>query len=220
MSLEKITVQTGNNPKLVIIWMHGLGADGHDFEPVVPQFTIENLDIKFVFPHAPKIPVTLNGGMVMRAWYDIKMMDIQKHADKAGVEASEKLVLELIEEQLQKGFSHQQIILAGFSQGGAMSLQVSTNLKDKIAGIIALSSYLPVPEKFDKQIIKANLNTPIFMGHGTQDPMVPHSLGVASRKRLQQAGYSVDWHEYPIQHGVNLDELMDIKKWIIKNFSN
>jgi len=217
MSLEKITSQTGDNPKIVIIWMHGLGADGTDFAPVVPQFNIPDLPIKFVFPHAPKIPVTINGGMVMRAWYDITALDIGKHADKQGVLESEKLVHELIEEQVALGFKHSQIILAGFSQGGAMSLQVSTRLNFKIAGIIALSSYLPVPELLAEENNQNNLSTPVFMGHGTQDPMVPYSLGESSREALIKAGYSIDWHQYPIQHGVSVDELADIKKWIIKN---
>jgi len=217
MSLEKITRQTADNPKIVIIWMHGLGADGHDFESVVPQFNIADLPIKFVFPHAPKIAVTINGGMVMRAWYDIKVMDIGKHADKQGVLESEKLVHQLIDEQIALGFKHQQIILAGFSQGGAMSLHVSTGLNKKIAGIIALSSYLPIPEQLKTEKNPNNLKTPIFMAHGTQDPVVPFVLGQASRDALLEAGYTIDWHQYPIQHGVSIDEIMDIKQWIIKN---
>jgi len=220
MSLEKIESQTGDNPKVVIIWMHGLGADGNDFAPVVPQFNIQGLPIKFVFPHAPKIPVTINGGMVMRAWYDILLMDIGKHADKDGVMASEKLVHELIDEQVKLGFKHNQIVLAGFSQGGAMSLQVSTRLNQKIAGIIALSSYLPVPELLAEEKNTTNLQTPIFMGHGTQDPVVPYSLGESSRDALLKAGYSVDWHSYPLQHGVSMEELTDIKQWLVKNITH
>lgn len=217
MSLEKIVSQTGDNPKVVIIWLHGLGADGNDFAPVVPQFNIPELPIKFVFPHAPKIPVTINGGMVMRAWYDILSMDIDSRADVDGVLASEKLVLELIEEQIAAGFRHEQIILAGFSQGGAMSLHVSTRLNKKIAGVIALSSYLPVSQLLIEDKNTTNISTPIFMGHGTQDPVVPYSLGESSRDKLIQAGYKIDWHNYPIQHGVSMDELMDIKQWLMTN---
>ncbi|MBL4773564.1 MAG: dienelactone hydrolase family protein [Alcanivoracaceae bacterium] len=217
MSLEKINTQTGDDPKIVIIWMHGLGADGHDFESVVPQFEISDFPIKFVFPHAPKIPVTINAGMVMRAWYDIKVMDIGKHADKQGVIESEKLVHELIDEQIALGFKHDQIVLAGFSQGGAMSLQVSTRLNKKIGGIIALSSYLPIPEQLLTEINTTNLKTPIFMAHGTQDPVVPFALGQTSRDALIKAGYVIDWHQYPIEHGVSVDEIMDIRQWIIKN---
>jgi phospholipase/carboxylesterase len=220
MILEKIISQTGNSAKIVIIWMHGLGADGHDFEPVVPQFAIPDLPIKFVFPHAPKIPVTINGGMVMRAWYDILMMDIGKHADKDGVLASEKLVHALIDEQVALGFKHEQIVLAGFSQGGAMSLHLGTGLKEKIAGIIALSSYLPIPELLHEKKNTTNLSTPIFMGHGTQDPVVPYTLGESSRDALKKAGYTIDWHSYPLQHGVSMEELSDIKEWIIKNIKH
>ncbi len=220
MSLEKIISQTGDNPKVVVIWMHGLGADGNDFAPVVPQFNVPGLPIKFIFPHAPKIPVTINSGMVMRAWYDILSMDIDSRADVDGVLASEILIQELIEEQVADGFKHEQIILAGFSQGGAMSLHVSTRLNKKIAGIIALSSYLPVSQLLVEDKNTTNINTPIFMGHGTQDPVVPYSLGESSRDKLIQAGYKIDWHSYPIQHGVSIDELMDIKQWIISNFKH
>ena len=217
MSLEKIIKQTGENPKIVIIWMHGLGADGNDFAPVVPQFTIPDFPIKFVFPHAPKIPVTINGGMVMRAWYDILSMDIAQRADIPGVKKSEILMHELIDEQIAAGFKPEQIVLAGFSQGSAMCLHTSARLNKKIAGIIALSGYIPVPDVLATEINKTNLNTPIFMGHGTQDPVVPYTLGTYSRDLLIKTGYKIDWHEYPIQHGVSVDEIMDIKKWIIKN---
>jgi phospholipase/carboxylesterase len=218
MSLEKIIKQTGENPKLVIIWMHGLGADGNDFAPVVPQFEISDLPIKFVFPHAPKIPVTINGGMVMRAWYDIKMMDIGKHADVEGVLASEKLIHELIDEQIALGFKHEQIILAGFSQGGAMSLHTSTRYKTKLAGIIALSCYLPMADHLPSEDKAHNKSTPIFMGHGTQDPVVPYFLGKSGFEKLKQQSYSIQWHEYPLQHGVSMDEILDIKQWIVQNF--
>ena len=213
--LQSVIAQTGENPKFVVIWLHGLGADGNDFAPVVPQFKIPGFDIKFIFPHAPKIPVTINGGMVMRAWYDIKMMDIGKQPDKQGILASEKLIYELIDQQINDGFKQEQIILAGFSQGGAMSLQIGTNYPQKLAGIIALSCYLPIPESLDKKN-SANINTPIFMAHGSFDPVVPFVLGQSSRNALKKSGYSIDWHEYPIQHGASMDEIMDIKTWIEK----
>ena len=216
MSLERITSQTAENPKIVIIWMHGLGADGNDFAPVVPQFNIKNLPIKFVFPHAPKIPVTINGGMVMRAWYDILAMDIDRHIDQEGIMTSVELIHELIEEQVKQGFTYDRIILAGFSQGAAMSIQVSTQFKHKLAGVIALSGYLPIPEQITNRN-KANLTTPFFMGHGSQDPVVPFDLGKKSKNTLSNAGYNINWNSYPIQHGVSVDELEDIKKWIIKN---
>lgn len=216
MSLEKITSQTGDNPQIVIIWMHGLGADGNDFAPVVPQFNIEGMPIKFIFPHAPKIPVTINGGMVMRAWYDILAMDIDRHIDKQGIMTSVEYIHELIEEQIKLGFSYDQIILAGFSQGAAMSIQISTQFKHKLAGVIALSGYLPIPEQITNTNT-TNDSTPFFMGHGSQDPVVPFELGKKSKNALISAGYKIDWNTYPIQHGVSMDELEDIKKWIIKN---
>ncbi len=218
MSLEKIIKQTGDKPKLVVIWMHGLGADGHDFEPVVPQFQIDGLAIKFVFPHAPKIPVTINGGMVMRAWYDIKMMDIGKHAAVEGVLSSEKRIHELIDEQIGLGFKHEQIILAGFSQGGAMSLHTSIRYKYKLAGIIALSCYLPMTDHLPSEDLAVNKKTPIFMAHGTQDPVVPYFLGKSGYETLKQQNYTIQWREYPLQHGVSMDEIYDIKEWLIQNF--
>lgn len=219
MGLEKITSQTGDNPKAVIIWMHGLGADGNDFAPVVPQFAITDLPIKFVFPHAKKIPVTINGGMVMRAWYDILAMDIARHIDEEGILESEKLVIELIEDQVKLGFNYNQIVLAGFSQGGAMSLHVSSRLDKKIAGVIALSSYLPIPKQITNSK-SVNKQTPIFMGHGTKDPVVPYSLGKSSRDAMIKAGYRIDWNSYPLQHGVSMEELADIKQWLIKNIKH
>lgn len=220
MKLEKIIKQTGENPKLVIIWLHGLGADGHDFAPVVPQFNIKDFPIKFVFPHAPKIPVTINGGMVMPAWYDILSLDINKRADISGVLKSEKLIHLLIDEQVKLGYKHEQIVLAGFSQGSAMAIHTSTNLKFKIGGVIALSGYLPVPTLLKEQNNKTNLKTPFFMGHGTQDPVVPFSLGESSKEALISAGYPIKWNHYPIQHGVSMEEITDIRQWIIDKLIN
>ncbi|MCF6289087.1 MAG: alpha/beta hydrolase [Proteobacteria bacterium] len=217
MTLQTITKQTGNNPKLVIIWLHGLGADGNDFTSIVPEFSIVDLPIKFVFPHAPKIAVTINGGMTMRAWYDILAMDIDRHIDKNGIKTSVKLIHELIDQQIALGFTHNQIVLAGFSQGSAMSIQVSTQYQHKLAGLIALSGYLPIPEEIATNSNNININIPIFMGHGVQDPVVPYDLGKSSRDKLIKAGYTVDWHEYPMQHGVSVEEIRDIRLWIEKN---
>lgn len=217
--LETIESQTGDNPKYVIIWMHGLGADGNDFAPVVPQFNIPDLPLKFIFPHAPKIPVTINGGMVMRAWYDILSMDISRRIDEQGIHDSEKQILQLIESQIEQGYEYNQIVLAGFSQGGAMSLHISCGLQHKIAGIIALSCYLPVPGVLQKDNKPLNHTTPVFMGHGTQDPVVPYVLGEAGKTSLINKGFSIDWHSYPIQHGVSMDEISDIRQWMIKNLT-
>jgi len=213
--LEYITSKTGENPEVLIIWLHGLGADGHDFEPVVPQFKNPDKDIQFIFPHAPVQAVTINGGMRMRSWYDIKMMDIGKMPDEAGIKESQNKVLELIEDQIKAGFKAEQIVLAGFSQGGAIALYTSTRTQHQLAGVIALSCYLPVPEKLTQEQSTANQNTPYFMGHGSFDPVVPFQLGKSSFDTLTAAGYSANWHEYPLQHGVSMDELEDIKRFVL-----
>lgn len=215
MTLEYITQKTGNDPKLLIIWLHGLGADGHDFEPVVPQFKNPHFDIEFIFPHAPIQPVTINGGMAMRSWYDIKMMDIGKMPDEEGIRASEQLILQLIQSQLDKGWKSDEIILAGFSQGGAMSLHTSTRMDQKLAGVVALSCYLPMLDSLADEHSGKNQDTAYFLGHGTQDPVVPFQLGKQSADHLTQAGYHVTWHAYPLQHGVSMDELEDIKQFIL-----
>ncbi|WP_395373795.1 alpha/beta hydrolase [Marinicella sp. W31] len=218
--LETITVATGDNPKLSVIWLHGLGADGHDFEPVVPLFKNPDTDIRFVFPHAPVRPVTINGGMSMRAWYDIKMMDIGKQPDETGIRESAVQVEALIEAEIKAGFDSQQIILAGFSQGGAIALHTGLRLKHQLGGIVALSCYLTIADKLAAEKTEANQNTPIFMAHGTYDPVVPYQLGHDGHQQLKQHGYAVNWHEYPIQHGVSPEELEDIKSWILKQASS
>lgn len=214
--LEFITNKTGENPELLIIWLHGLGADGHDFEPVVPQFKNPSRNLQFIFPHAPVQAVTINGGMRMRSWYDIKMMDIGKMPDEVGIRESEQSVLELIDLQIKAGFKAEQIVLAGFSQGGAIALHTSTRTQHKLAGVVALSCYLPIPEKLIAEHSKVNLSTPFFMGHGSYDPVVPYQLGQSSFETLKSAGYQTSWHEYPLQHGVSMDELEDIKQFILK----
>ncbi|TDR23507.1 alpha/beta hydrolase [Marinicella litoralis] len=213
--LDFITKKTGENPELLIIWLHGLGADGHDFEPVVPQFNNPNKDLQFIFPHAPVQAVTINGGMRMRSWYDIKMMDIGKMPDEEGIRESEQSVLELIEAQIKAGFKAEQIVLAGFSQGGAIALHTATRTQHKLAGVVALSCYLPIPEKLADEQSKVNQSTPFFMGHGSYDPVVPYQLGQDSYHTLKSAGYQTSWHEYPLQHGVSMDELEDIKQFIL-----
>lgn len=213
--LDFITQKTGENPEILVIWLHGLGADGHDFEPVVPQFKNPDKAIQFIFPHAPIQPVTINGGMAMRSWYDIKMMDIGKMPDEAGIRESEQKVLALIEAQIKAGFKPEQIILAGFSQGGAIALHTATRTQHKLAGVVALSCYLPIAEKLTAEESAVNKDTPFFIGHGNYDPVVPFQLGQSSFETLKTAGYQVSWHEYPLQHGVSMDELEDIKRFIL-----
>ncbi len=213
--LDFITKKTGENPELLIIWLHGLGADGHDFEPVVPHFNNPDKNLQFIFPHAPIQPVTINGGMEMRSWYDIKMMDIGKMPDEDGIRKSEQQVLELIEAHIKQGFKAEQIVLAGFSQGGAIALHTSVRCQYQLAAVVALSCYLPIPEKLTAEHSQKNLKTRYFMGHGTHDPVVPHALGHSSYETLKAAGYQVSWHDYPLQHGVSMDELEDIKRFIL-----
>ena len=195
--LEFITQKTNDAPQMLVIWLHGLGADGHDFEPVVPQFKNPQIGIEFIFPHAPVQPVTINGGMKMRSWYDIKMMDIGKMPDEQGIRQSEAQVLELIDAQIAKGWKSEQIILAGFSQGGAIALHTSTRTQHKLAAVIALSCYLPIQDKWPNEHVSVNKDTPYFIGHGTQDPVVPFQLGKTSAEQLIQAGFEVSWHRLP-----------------------
>ncbi|MCX7546133.1 alpha/beta hydrolase [Marinicella gelatinilytica] len=213
--LEFITANTGDNPDYVIIWLHGLGADGHDFEPVVPQFNNPKHTFKFIFPHAPVQPVTINGGMAMRAWYDITAMDINRQVDEAGITTSAKQINKLIAEQIKHGFKAEQIVLAGFSQGGAMALHIALTGPHKLAAVIALSCYLPIPEVLNKSGIETNKTTPFFMAHGEHDPVVPYQLGHKSHQLLVDQGFTVNWHHYPIQHGVDMNELNDIKNFLL-----
>lgn len=214
--LEYITANTGDNPDYVIIWLHGLGADGHDFEPVVPQFQNPKHTFRFIFPHAPVQPVTINGGMAMRAWYDITAMDIHRHVDENGIKQSAQLVSSLIDKQLNNGFEPDHIVLAGFSQGGAMALHMALTGQHKLAAVIALSCYLPIPGVLNSQHKMTNQDTPFFMAHGQHDPVVPYALGEQSKELLAKAGFKVAWHQYPIQHGVDMDELNDIKAFLLK----
>jgi phospholipase/carboxylesterase len=214
MSYPAVRIDTAANPQMAIIWLHGLGADGHDFEPVVPQFQSLGIPLRFVFPHAPVQPVTINGGMAMRSWYDIKGLDIGARADEAGIRASQQIVHQLIDEQVQQGIAPANIVLAGFSQGAALTLHTGTRYPEKLAGMVALSGYLPMPEKLPAEKHPANQNTPLFMAHGSRDPVVPYSLGEASAKILQANGYPVEWHSYPVEHGVTAEEIADIAAFI------
>jgi phospholipase/carboxylesterase len=215
MALETVTVETGPDPAFTIIWMHGLGADGHDFEPLVPELVESNLPaLRFVFPHAPVRPVTINNGYAMRAWYDIIGIDRRAAEDVAGIQASAAAIRSLIEKENERGVATSRIALAGFSQGGAMALYVGTRHREKLAGIIALSCYLPLSRELEAQRDTANLSTPIFMAHGTQDPVVPFALGDESRRLLTSAGFAVEWHSYPMPHALCEPEVNDLRRWL------
>jgi phospholipase/carboxylesterase len=214
-SLETVTVETGPNPTFSIIWMHGLGADGHDFEPLVPELLEDDMPpMRFVFPHAPVRPVTINNGYQMRAWYDIIGIDRRSAEDFAGIAASAESIGDLIKAENQRGVATQRIAIAGFSQGGAMALHIGTRHPEKLAGVIALSCYLPRSTEFATARTAANQAMPIFMAHGTQDPVVPYPLGDESRRLLESAGYSVEWHAYPMPHGLCEPEVAHLRSWL------
>ena len=215
MSLDVIEVETGPNPVGTIIWMHGLGADGHDFEPIVPELVRPNeRALRFVFPNAPVRPVTLNAGYAMRAWYDIVGLDRRSKQDEVGIRASHSFVEALIKRENERGIATDRIALAGFSQGGAMALYSGTRHPDKLAGIMGLSCYMLLDTRFAIERLPANQATPIFLAHGTQDPVVNPSLGEQTRSLLEAEGYSVEWHAYPMPHSVCPEEIADIAAWL------
>ena len=214
-TLESVIVETGPKPTFTIIWMHGLGADGHDFEPLVPELVERGTpSLRFIFPHAPVRPVTLDNGYRMRAWYDIVGIDRRSAEDFAGMQASAEAIGKLVEREKQDGIPTTRIAIAGFSQGGAMALHIATRATDKFAGVIALSCYLPLSRELAAKKQAANDATPFFMAHGVQDPVVPFLLGDESRAELQKAGYSVEWHDYPMPHAVCAPEVADIRAFL------
>jgi phospholipase/carboxylesterase len=215
MPLPSVEHETGANARHAVIWLHGLGADGNDFAPIVPELVDPQWPpLRFVFPHAPVRPITINGGMAMRAWYDISGLEIAQRQDEAGIRASVGSLDELIEREVARGVPTQNILLAGFSQGGAIVLSGGIRYTQRLGGIIALSTYLPMAEKTDAEANAANRAVPIFMAHGMLDPTIPHALGEMSRDYLKQRGYAVDWHAYPMAHQVCMEEIADLRSWI------
>lgn len=213
--LEAIEIETAPAPRTSVIWMHGLGADGHDFAPVVPELNLPaTMPVRFVFPHAPMQPVTINGGAIMRAWYDIRDDHGVRREDPAGVRASQKRIETLIEHDKARGIAAARIVLAGFSQGGAIALHTGLRHSERLAGIIALSCFLPVADTVPAEASPANRDVPIFMAHGIHDGMIPVTRARRSRDRLLELGYRVTWHEYPVSHSVCPEEISDISKWL------
>ena len=216
--LETIELETNPNPTAAVIWMHGLGADGNDFVPIVNEIDLSGAPgIRFIFPHAPTRPVTINNGHVMRAWYDIAFGDLEgktRKADEKGVRESQAQIGQLIARENSRGIAASKIVLAGFSQGGAIALHTGLRYPETLAGVMALSTYLPLAESFAQEATPANAKTPVFMAHGIHDPVVPYAMGNSSREQLQQAGYALEWHEYPMQHSVCLEEVADIGRWL------
>lgn len=213
--LPAVEIETGSSPTHAIVWLHGLGADGNDFVPIVNELTLPpGASIRFVFPHAPERPVTINNGYVMRAWYDIYHADFNDSEDQSGIRDSQKALDALIEREVQRGIPSGHILLAGFSQGGAMALQAGLRQNNPLAGIIALSCYLPLMETLAVEACGANATTPVFMAHGIYDPVIPVSFAAASRDKLLAAHYSLEWHEYPMAHTVCGAEIADISRWL------
>jgi len=209
--MDAIQIETGPRPEAAVIWLHGLGADGHDFEPIVPELELPK-PVRFVFPHAPIRPVTINNGMRMRAWYDIFQFGGGREDDE-GLRASQKLVDELIRAQ---GLPPEKIVLAGFSQGGAIVLQTSLRHPERLAGVMALSCYLPIAATVAAERSDANKSVPIFMAHGQYDDIIPIDRARASRDALVKMAYNVEWHEYPMPHSVCAPEIADISAFLSK----
>ena len=222
--LESIEIETARNATASVIWMHGLGADGNDFVPIVRELDLSGLQpIRFIFPHAPMRPVTINNGYVMRAWYDVKWGDLEgksKEADEQGVRASQEAIVQLVERERTRGIEARGIVLAGFSQGGAIALQTGLRYPEKLAGIMALSTYLPLAETLAAEASVENRKTPIFMAHGQQDGVIPYAMAARSRDMLVEHGYDVEWHEYRMAHSVCLEEIEDIAAWLKRRVTN
>jgi phospholipase/carboxylesterase len=213
--LEAIEIETAPNPDAAVVWMHGLGADGHDFEPIVPELRLPaSTRVRFVFPHAPLRPVTINQGHVMRAWYDIRALAGVRREDEAGVRQSARQVEALLARERQRGIAARRIVVAGFSQGGAMALHVGLRHPDRLAGILALSCYLPLANTLDTELSPANRDVPIFWAHGLHDPMIPQAMAEQGRAQLGELGYRIDWHQYPIPHSVSAEEIADVARWL------
>ena len=215
--LENIEIETAPNPTVAIIWMHGLGADGNDFVPLVRELDLAGLPgIRFVFPHANTMPVTINGGYVMRSWYDIVAVDLVRREDEVGLRASQVQVEALIAREKARGIPAERIILAGFSQGCAMTLQTGLRHPEKLAGLLCLSGYVPLSATVPTERAAASLATPIFMAHGRADGVVPIARGEQSRDLLKSIGYQIEWHEYMMQHSLCQEEIDDIAAWLKK----
>ncbi len=219
--LPSVTIETATNPKHAIIWLHGLGADGHDFEPIIPQLNLNSeTPVRFIFPHAPAMPVTINGGYIMPAWYDIVHDSIGIKQDEAGIRTSMERIQLLIDREIIHGIPTHNIILAGFSQGGAMALHCALRQSQPLAGIIALSCYGLLPEKTADERSKSSSQTPVFIGHGVHDDIVPFALGKSLLQQLTAWGHEICWNSYPMAHSVSPLEIKHIGAWINQQFTH
>jgi phospholipase/carboxylesterase len=217
--LPHIELVTGADPQGTVVWLHGLGADGWDFVPIVRELPLpESLALRFIFPHAPVRPVTINNGNEMRAWYDIRQSDIARVPDEAGIRDSQAAIERLIARERTRGVADEKIVLAGFSQGGAIALQTGLRHRERLAGIVALSTYLPLEESLEAEASGANRSTPVFMGHGTQDPVIPLALAQASQRALQARSYDVQWHTWPMPHSVCAEEVEALGEFLARAY--
>ncbi|MFN3244382.1 MAG: alpha/beta hydrolase [Planctomycetota bacterium] len=215
--LPAVEIDPAGTARASVVWLHGLGADGHDFAAIVPELRLpDELGVRFVFPHAPSIPVTINGGMVMPAWYDIAEVDLQRRHDEAGVRASDRQVRALLAREHERGVPWDRIVLAGFSQGGAIALFTGLRHPQRLAGVIALSTYLVVGESFEAERSAANQDVPILQAHGSLDPMVPIERGEAARAVLDRHGYDVAFHSYPMPHSVCPEEIATVREFLVR----
>lgn len=211
-----VVIETGPQPTACVIWLHGLGADGHDFEPIVPELQLpDTLPVRFVFPHAPHRPVTINGGYHMRAWYDIAMAPNGFRQDESQIRESEQQLRRLIDQQRERGLDSRRIVLAGFSQGAAMALHTGLRYPEPLAGIMALSMPIPLPDRIRDEMQPANARAPVFLAHGSGDRVVPFSLGEKARTLLGELGLAVEWHAYRMEHSVIPEEVADIRAWLL-----
>jgi len=214
--LPAIEVETAEMPRFSVIWLHGLGADGSDFESVVPELGLDvSPGVRFIFPHAPQMPVTCNGGYVMPAWYDIISLDSSNRSvDEAGIIHSRQAIRRLIARENRRGVPCARIFLAGFSQGGAVAYTTALTHPEPLAGLIALSTYIPTPQRLEDEATDANKAVPVFAAHGSEDDVVSPELGIRARDFLIRRGYPVEWHEYPMPHSVCLEEIKEIGRWL------
>ncbi len=215
--LDTIDIETAPAPRTSIIVLHGLGADGNDFVPVAQELDLSAAGpVRFVFPHAPVMPVTITGGYRMRAWYDVLAGDLRQRQDAQGLRRSQVHIEEVIAREKERGTPPERIVLAGFSQGCAMALLTGLRHAERLAGIVGLSGYLPLAELTEKERADANRVTPIFLAHGTQDPVIPLEASEMSRDLLKALGHDVEWHAYPMPHSVCMEEIRDMNAWLLK----
>jgi len=213
--LQVVRLEPGRTADASVIWLHGLGADGHDFEPVVPELRLPpDHGIRFLFPHAPIRPVSINAGMEMRAWYDIGEQGLERRVDETGIRASAAAVQQLLDEEIASGIESARIVLAGFSQGGAIALHLGLRYPSRLAGILALSTYLPLADSLPEEAADNQNDVPVWIGHGSFDPMVPEAYGSSAAETLRGAGYPVEYQTYPMQHAVCAEEIADISRWL------